>query len=249
MQVLIVHCHPEPRSFNAALTHVATETLERSGHHVEVSDLYAQNFDPVERPGHFGSRVDSDYFAALTEQRHHFETATLPTDVQREIDRLQRAELVILQFPLWWHAQPAMLKGWFDRVFVYGGLYSGRRRFDRGPLRGKRALCSVTTGAPASTFSPFGRSGDITTLMWPIHCSLYYVGFDVLAPQLSYGVQGGGLSYQAEADFRQQLEADKARWAHRLEGLGAQAPIPFTGWEDWDESGVLSDTHPLRWRR
>ncbi|WP_129139340.1 NAD(P)H-dependent oxidoreductase [Modicisalibacter coralii] len=248
MQVLIVHCHPEPHSFNAALTDVAIETLERAGHRIEVSDLYAQHFDPVERATHYPARADGGYFSALTEQRYHHDSGTLPTDVQREIDRLWRAELVILQFPLWWHAQPAMLKGWFDRVFVYGGLYSGNRRFDRGPLKGRRALCSVTTGAPAATFSRFGRSADITTLLWPIHCSLYYVGFDVLAPQLTYGVQGGGLSYQAEASFRRQLEADKARWAGRLEGLDDETPIPFTGWADWDDDGILRETHPLRWR-
>ncbi|WP_136068629.1 NAD(P)H-dependent oxidoreductase [Modicisalibacter radicis] len=248
MQILIVHCHPEPRSFNAALKAAAIEVLAGAGHRIDVSDLYGQGFDPVERPEHFASRVDRSYFSALTEQRHHFETATLAGDVQREIERVQRADLVILQFPLWWHGPPAMLKGWFDRVFVYGGLYSGQRRFDRGPLRGKRAICSVTTGAPGATFSPWGRSGDITALMWPIHCSLYYVGFEVLAPQLTYGVQGGGLSYQADAAFRRQLEADKQRWKERLDGLANEASIPFTGWQDWDADGVLRQTHPLRWR-
>ncbi|MDW5377688.1 NAD(P)H-dependent oxidoreductase [Halomonas sp. HP20-15] len=248
MHILIVHCHPEPRSFNAALKDVASETLEGDGHRVEVSDLYAQNFDPVERPEHFASRADAAYFSALTEQRHHYRRDELATDVRREIERLERADLVILQFPLWWHGPPAMLKGWFDRVFVYGGLYSGQRRFDRGPLRGRRAICSVTTGAPGTTFSTWGRSGDITALMWPIHCSLYYVGFEVLAPQLTYGVQGGGLSYQVDAVFRRQLEADKQRWSGRLEGLANEAPIPFTGWQDWDDDGVLSQTHPLRWR-
>lgn len=64
---------------------------------------------------------DGDYFSTLDEQRHAVESGALPADVQHEIARLMRADLVILQFPLWWHAQPAMLKGWFDRVFAYGG--------------------------------------------------------------------------------------------------------------------------------
>ncbi|MFD2191696.1 NAD(P)H-dependent oxidoreductase [Pistricoccus aurantiacus] len=42
MQVLIVYCHPEPHSFNAALKKVAVETLEGEGHQVEVADLYAK---------------------------------------------------------------------------------------------------------------------------------------------------------------------------------------------------------------
>ncbi|NWO55447.1 NAD(P)H-dependent oxidoreductase [Chromohalobacter israelensis] len=248
MNILIVHSHPEPRSFNAALTDIAMTSLTREGHEVHVSDLYAEGFDPVERASHFESRADPEYFSALTEQRHHVQSGTLPCDVQREIDRLQHADLVILQFPLWWHAQPAMLKGWFDRVFVYGGLYSGTRRYDRGPLQGKRAMCSVTTGAPEPTFSPTGRSGDIVSLMWPLHCSLYYVGFDVLPPQITYGVQGGGLSYQEDAAFQCHLEDAKQQWSQRLRHWQTDRPIPFTGWQDWNAQGETLPEHPLRWR-
>lgn len=248
MHVLIVFCHPEPHSFNGALKDVAVATLERLGHSVEVSDLYADGFDPVERPAHFAERAAPETFYPLTEQRHAFEQDTLPSDVQREIARLERADLVILQFPLWWHAQPAILKGWFDRVFVYGGLYSGSMRYDHGRFPGKRAICSVTTGAPAPTFSRHGRSGHIVALMWPIHCSLYYLGMEVLPPQVTYGVQGGGLSYQTEESFRARLECEKDGWARRLEGLDDEVPIAFAGWDDWDEYGVLKPEHPARWR-
>lgn len=248
MHVLIVFCHPEPRSFNGALKDVAIATLTRQGHTIEVSDLYREGFDPVERPNHFAHRADPETFYPLTEQRSAYQDGTLPGDVQREIDRLKRADLVILQFPLWWHAQPAMLKGWFDRVFVYGGLYSGGMRYDRGPFPDKRVICSVTTGAPAPTFSRNGRSGHIVTLMWPIHYSLYYLGVQVLPPQVTHGVQGGGLSYEAEAVFRERLEAEKAAWAQRLAGLADESPIPFAGWDDWDEHGVLKERHPQAWR-
>lgn len=248
MKVLIVHCHPEPRSFNAGLTESAKECLLREGHEVVISDLYREAFDPVEGRHHYPSPAGDDYFQALDEQRHHFEQSTLPSDIEREIARLEWADLVMLQFPLWWHGPPAMLKGWFDRVFVYGGLYTGSRRFDRGQLLGRRAICSVTTGAPEATFSPFGRSGDIATLMWPLHCSLYYVGMSVLAPQLSYGVQGGGLSYQRETAFREHLEAEKSRWSARVTDLDSEDPIPMSGWEDWDAQGILKSEHPLRWR-
>ncbi|MGM0702944.1 MAG: NAD(P)H-dependent oxidoreductase [Pseudomonadota bacterium] len=248
MHVLIVFCHPEPHSFNGALKEVAMATLERQGHSVEVSDLYAENFDPVEGPAHYAERIEPGTFFPLTEQRHAFEGAALPAGVQREIERLERADLVILQFPLWWHAQPAMLKGWFDRVFVYGGLYSGRMRYDRGRFPDKRAMLSVTTGAPAPTFTRHGRSGHIVALLWPIHYSLYYLGVSVLPPQVTYGVQGGGLNYETESAFRQRLEEEKAAWARRLEGLDTEAPIPFAGWNDWDEQGMLEARHPHAWQ-
>ena len=161
------------------------------------------------------------------------------------VDRLQRADLVILQFPLWWHAQPAMLKGWFDRVFVYGELYTGSRRYDRGVFRGKRAICSVTTGGPQSTFSQFGRGGTIERLLWPINYSLYYMGFDVLAPSVRHGIQGGGIAYQGQSQFATHLEACKQAWRSRLDTLSDDAAIPFTGWNDWDEAGLPRPGAPV----
>ncbi|MBD3897237.1 NAD(P)H-dependent oxidoreductase [Halomonas sp. ML-15] len=248
MNVLIVFCHPEPRSFNGAMKEIAVRSLEGLGHRVEVSDLYAEGFDPVERPSHYPQRAEHTVFAPLTEQRHAFNQQTLPDDVQREIARLERADLIILQFPLWWHGLPAMLKGWFDRVMVYGGLYSGSMRYDRGRLVGKRALCLVTTGSPTEAFTRHGRGGDMAALMWPTHCSLYYLGLEVLPPQVVYGVQGGGLSYQAEGEFREHIEHAKQAWAERLGRLEEAKPIPFSGWQDWDEQGVLKAEHPLYWR-
>ena len=232
MQVLIVHCHPDPSSFNGAMTRITRECLASTGHVVALSDLYAQGFDPVEHSRHYEAPTNSAVFQPLTEQRYAFESEQLAPDVRREVDKLKAADLVIFQFPLWWHGMPAMLKGWFDRVFVYGGIYNGERRFDRGMLQGKRALYSFTTGGPAETFSPLGRSGDIAKLIWPLHCSLYYVGFDVLPPHSIYGVQGGGLQYQAADAFRKRLEEEKQRWKDRLTGLFEEMPIPFTGWSD-----------------
>lgn len=237
LHALIVHCHPEPLSFNAALKEVAECTLRRLGYSVEVSDLYGEHFDPVEKPDHYENRINRDCFSALAEQRHASRTASLPTDVLREIKRLERADLVVFQFPLWWHAQPAMLKGWFDRVFVNGGLYTSSMRYDRGYFRGKRAICSVTTGAPAAVMGPGGRGGDIEQLLWPIQYSLYYVGFAVLPPFLAFGVQGHGYAYQEERCAKQQLESYKAECVRRLESLEQTEPLSFPGWNDWDENG------------
>lgn len=101
MHALIVFCHPEPHSFNGALKDVAVETLQRQGYRVEVSDLYADGFDPLESPVHYTDRAEPEAFLPLTEQRCAFEGGTLPADVKREIERLERADLVILQFSLW----------------------------------------------------------------------------------------------------------------------------------------------------
>ncbi len=238
MHVLIVYCHPEPASFNAGLKDVAVDTMRRLGHTVEVSDLHGDGFDPVEKADHYARRKDPCCFSAMAEQRHAGETHSLPGDVQREIARLERAELVVLQFPLWWHAQPAMLKGWFDRVFVNGALYNSTMRYDQGYFRGKRAFCSVTTGAPEAAFVGNGRGGNIATMLWPVHYSLHYMGFSVLSPFLSYGIQGlSGFVRLEEEQFREHAENCKAAFARRMEDLEGQTPLAFPGWKDWDEDG------------
>lgn len=249
MNVLIVLAHPERKSFNGGLMDVAVKQLVDEGHTVEVDDLYVERFDPVERAEHYPHKIaDANYFYPLNEQRAHHEQNTLPQDVQRELARLEWADLVIFQFPLWWHAQPAILKGWFDRVLVYGGRYTSRMRYDHGYYRGKQAMLSVTTGSPDKAFQHFGRAGNMVHWLWPMHASLYYVGFDVLAPQVSYGIQGGGICYQQESDIIDHLENFKAAWASRLKNLDSEQPILFTGWDDWDEEGVLHQTNPMRWR-
>ncbi|WP_274426695.1 NAD(P)H-dependent oxidoreductase [Chelativorans sp. YIM 93263] len=239
MHVLIVYTHPEPNSFNGAMKTAAAKHLRTLGHTVEISDLYAEGFDPAEKAAHYIDRVNPALFTPLAEQRHAGRNGTLPDDVQREIDRIERADLVLFQFPLWWHAQPAILKGWFDRVFVSGKLYTSSMRYDRGIFRGKRAVLSVTTGAPEAAFGPGGRGGDIELLLWPIQYSLHYVGFSVLEPFLSFSVAGHGYSYEDDREKIERLEGYQDAWIARLSGIQDETPLAFPGWADWDDAGRL----------
>lgn len=241
MQALIVHAHPERQSFNGALTSVARDTLTSRGYDVEISDLYAQDFNPVEGPGHYRRRADDACFTALAEQRHAYENNVLPIDVAREVDRLKRADVVVFQFPLWWHSVPAILKGWFDRVFVSGGLYTSRMRYDKGFFRGKTAVVSVTTGAPSAAFGPGARGGDMDQMLWPVHYSLHYMGFTVLPPFLAHGIQGHGYAYQDDGSYREQLEAYKECWSYRLNNMDGTGPMHFPGWDDWDAQGGVNE--------
>lgn len=237
MHALIVHCHPERASFNAALTAVTRTTLRELGFSVDISDLYREKFDPCERPEHYRNRKDSAVFCPLGEQRHAVETNTLPEDVRREIVRLKSADLVVFQFPIWWHSQPAMLKGWFDRVFVNGGLYNSTMRYDRGYFRDKRAVCSVTTGAPEIAFGPGSRGGDIDRILWSTHYSLHYMGYLVLPPFVAFGIQGHGYIYSDEDSNNRRLLRYREKWKDRLRSLKRDTPLQFQVWDDWDEDG------------
>lgn len=238
MNILFVLAHPEPASFNAQLVEMGKAHFEKAGHTVAVSDLYAQGFDPVEKPAHYHDRNDTGTFSPLGEQRHAYKTDNLPEDVKAEIDKLEAADMVIFQFPVWWHSVPAILKGWFDRVFVSGGLYTSRMRYDKGYFRGKRAMCSITSGAPGDAFVANGRGGEVEQILWSTQFSLYYMGFDVLPPHTSFGVSGHGYSYVSEDEFKNQFALLEREWLSRLETVFENEPLKYPGWDDWNELGA-----------
>ncbi len=116
------------------------------------------------------------------------ESGLVPDDVRVEQRKLEAAELLVFQFPLWWYGAPAILKGWFDRVFTNGFAYGGvdaetglPLRYGEGGLKGKRALIIVTAGEDARSIGTRGISGDIDALLFPItHGTLWYTGIESL---------------------------------------------------------------------
>lgn len=189
MNVLLVYAHPEPLSFNGAMKDVAVETLVAAGHRVTVSDLYGSGFRADGGPWDFLERQNPDVFRYQAEQVRAAATDGFAPEVAREVERLRQADLVLLQFPLWWFSLPAILKGWVDRVFAMGFAYEIGRIYRDGPLRGKRGMLAVTTGSPRQAYGAHGRNPSIDSLLCPIHYGiLHYVGMDVLPPFVSFGV-------------------------------------------------------------
>ena len=187
MHVLIVHAHPEQQSFNGALTREAVQTLKGRGHTVEVSDLYAMKFKAIADADDYVEREDPTYLRIDREQTHAHRLAAVAADVRTEQDKLTRADLLILQYPMWWFGMPAILKGWADRVFTRGYAYLPGRKYDTGMLRGKLAMLSVTTGTSADTYQPDGVDGALLDILWPIHNGLLrYSGLDVITPFVTH---------------------------------------------------------------
>ncbi len=186
MRVFVVHAHPEPKSFSGAMTATARAALEGAGHEVRISDLYGMGFDPVSSRKNFTTVSDATYYRQQSEEAYAVAHDGFASDLRGEMDKLFWCDALILQFPLWWFGMPAILKGWVDRVFASGGrIYGGGKWYDRGVFAGKRAMCSVTIGGPASMYSERGLNGPIESLLFPInHGMLYFVGFSVLEPFL-----------------------------------------------------------------
>ena len=136
MKLLLVIAHPLEDSYTFAVAQAAREALVAKGHEVDWLDLYREDFDPRLTAG---------------ERRGYFD---LPYDVSAVADhvaRLQAAEGLILVFPQWWFGFPAILKGWFDRVFAPGIAFEHPP--GGGPITRKltniRLICALTTaGSP-----------------------------------------------------------------------------------------------------
>lgn len=132
MHVLIVFAHPRRSSFTGALAEAFSRGLVESGHSFEWADLYAEGFDPLLEAGQFDLETAMD---PATER---------PAEVQAEQARLDRAQGLVFIYPFWWSDVPAILKGWFDRVWSYGYAYAyadDRSRTTRLSIRKALALC------------------------------------------------------------------------------------------------------------
>jgi putative NADPH-quinone reductase len=108
LRTLIVHAHPSPESFAAALCREAAAALSDRGHSVEICDLYAEKFDPV---------------LPLATFRSYLDPIAARAGVEDYAARLKAAEALLFVFPVWHDGPPAILKGYFDRVFVRGVVF------------------------------------------------------------------------------------------------------------------------------
>ena len=105
MKVLVLYAHPSETSFNAALHRLILEQLSASGHTVDDCDLYAEGFDPC---------------MSRAELLGYHDVPANIEGVRPYVERLRVADALVLSFPVWNFGYPAILKGFFDRVFLPG---------------------------------------------------------------------------------------------------------------------------------
>ena len=103
MRALVIHCHPRPGSFTAAVRDVVMERLAAGGVEARLIDLYAEGFEPV-----------------LTAEAHegYLDVATNRAGLEAHVEALAWCDTLVFVYPTWWYGLPAMLKGWLDRVFL-----------------------------------------------------------------------------------------------------------------------------------
>jgi NAD(P)H dehydrogenase (quinone) len=136
MKCLVVITHPLSKSLCKQLAEHVVKKLTSMKHEVVIEDLYAEKFEPsltaAERESYYSGSYDV-------------------SNISAEVKRLQEAEALVLLFPTWWFGFPAMLKGWFDRVWGPGIAYD--HASDLGPIKPRldnlrKVLVVTSLGAP-----------------------------------------------------------------------------------------------------
>ncbi len=129
MNVLVLYAHPVETSFNAALHALIVERLKAKGHAVDDCDLYAEDFDPR---------------LSRAERLAYHDPANIEP-VKDYVRRLKQAEALVLSFPVWNYGFPAILKGFFDRVFLPGVSFEMIGGKATPNLHNIRKVSAVTT--------------------------------------------------------------------------------------------------------
>lgn len=130
MRALVLFAHPVPESFSAALHATVVETLAAKGWEVDDCDLYAEDFSPV---------------LTTAERRGYHDSPDNVTPVAEYVARLRAADALVLVFPVWNFGYPAILKGFFDRVFLPDVSFRLEEGKVVGNLHNIKKLAAVTT--------------------------------------------------------------------------------------------------------
>jgi putative NADPH-quinone reductase len=130
VRVLVLYAHPNPESFAAALHAATVEALRRAGHEVDDCDLYAEGFNPV---------------LSREERVGYHDVTSNQASVDGYVRRVQQAEALVLCYPVWNFGFPAILKGFFDRVFLPGVSFKLVEGRVRPALHNIVKLSAVTT--------------------------------------------------------------------------------------------------------
>ncbi|MEQ8439829.1 MAG: NAD(P)H-dependent oxidoreductase [Ilumatobacter fluminis] len=151
MRTLVVYCHPNPDSFGAAMRDRTLAGLRKAGHDVRLTDLYADGFEPE---------------LTVDEIERHHEPGVAP-GLESYADDLRWAEAIVFVYPTWWSGQPAMLKGWMDRVWASGVAWELPEGSNvvRPLLRDIRRLMIVTSHGSSKWINVLeGESGKRTII-------------------------------------------------------------------------------------
>jgi len=147
---LIVTAHPVASSLSHSLSARIAQRLREQGIQVEIADLHAESFAPA--------------MAGPDLEVYHGDDNALPADILREQARVERADMLVFVFPVYWWSVPGLLKGWFDRVLTLNWAYKATEDGRIvGNLRDVPVRLVATAGSDLAGFDKHGYSQAIQT--------------------------------------------------------------------------------------
>jgi len=147
---LIVTAHPVADSLTHTLTARIAGRLREQGTQVEIADLHAEAFAPA--------MVRPDL------ELYHGNARALPADILREQQRVERADMLVFVFPIYWWSVPGILKGWFDRVLTLNWAYKAAEDGRIvGNMREVPVRLVATAGSDVKGFDKHGYTTAIQT--------------------------------------------------------------------------------------
>jgi NAD(P)H dehydrogenase (quinone) len=184
MHALIVIAHPDPKSLSHSVAAHIAEGVSMSdpGNSFEIADLAAEGFDPR--------------FTAADLAVHRRQVPP-SADVAAEQARIDRADALVLVYPVYWWSMPGLLKGWIDRVFANGWAY------DEGPdtklvkkLHHLPVYLVAIGGSDMRTYARHGYFGAMKTQI--DHGIFDYCGARVVTSELMVDSQAEDQASQLE---------------------------------------------------
>jgi NAD(P)H dehydrogenase (quinone) len=161
LKALIVFAHPDENSFNGAVLGAVKNVLTAEKAEHRIKDLYRMKWNPLLTTGDLQQLYNGQ----------------VPPDIAAEQADIRWADMLMFIYPIWWYEQPAILKGWIDRVMSHGFAYRMTETgMIEGLLKGKKAIVFTTSGADKESMDKNGITDAINTSM--IKGTLGFSGFE-----------------------------------------------------------------------
>jgi len=147
---LIIFAHPNPDSFNGAILKRIENKLKEKEYQFISKNLYQLNFNPI----------------LNMNDAERMKNSTVADDVALEHGDIEWAKNIVFVYPIWWAGQPAILKGWIDRVFNRGFAYAPQEDGTvKGLLSDKTVMVFTTSGSSEENMRQSGMYDAMEKIM------------------------------------------------------------------------------------
>ncbi len=143
-KILVICGHPDIESFTGLVAKHYAAAATEAGHDVTQVNVGELEFDPVLRKG-------------------YNEEQLLESDLVVVQEAIKNSDHLVIVYPNWWCAMPAILKGLFDRIWLSGFAFINRADTNKTDrlLAGRTARVIILSGS-YHPFMAWWNYGDYT---------------------------------------------------------------------------------------